>query len=164
MDLLTPDGGLLIWQILGFVVLLVLLGKFAWGPIVQALEERENSINAALQAAEQAKAEMAKLTAANEELLEKARFERDSMLAAAREAARKFEAEQVEVAQAKAAKLLEEARLAIENEKKAALTEVKNQVAQLSLDITEKLLRTKLENDASQKALVDRFLKEQTLN
>lgn len=164
MDLLTPDGGLLIWQLLGFLALMFILAKFAWKPIVQALEERENSINAALQAAEEAKAEMANLKAANEELLEKARVERDAILASARDAARKYEEEQVGVAQAKAAKMLEETRLAIQNEKQAALTEVKNQVAQLSLDITEKLLRQQLADQDAQRALVGKFLNEQSLN
>ena len=164
MDLLTPDGGLLIWQLLGFLALMFILAKFAWKPIVQALEERENSINAALQAAEEAKAEMANLKAANEELLEKARVERDAILASARDAARKYEEEQVGVAQAKAAKMLEETRLAIQNEKQAALTEVKNQVAQLSLDITEKLLRHQLADQEAQRVLVGKFLNEQSLN
>lgn len=164
MDLLTPNGGLLIWQLLGFLALMFILAKFAWKPIVQALEERENSINAALQAAEEAKAEMANLKAANEELLEKARVERDAILASARDAARKYEEEQVGVAQAKAAKMLEETRLAIQNEKQAALTEVKNQVAQLSLDITEKLLRQQLADQDAQRALVGKFLNEQSLN
>ena len=164
MDLLTPDGGLLIWQLLGFLALMFILAKFAWKPIVQALEERENSINAALQAAEEAKAEMANLKAANEELLEKARVERDAILASARDAARKYEEEQVGIAQAKAAKMLEETRLAIQNEKQAALTEVKNQVAQLSLDITEKLLRQQLADQEAQRALVGKFLNEQSLN
>jgi F-type H+-transporting ATPase subunit b len=141
-----------------------ILAKFAWKPIVQALEERENSINAALQAAEEAKAEMANLKAANEELLEKARVERDAILATARDVARKYEEEQIGVAQAKAAKMLEETRLAIQNEKQAALTEVKNQVAQLSLDITEKLLRHQLADKEAQKALVGKFLNEQSLN
>lgn len=164
MDLLTPNGGLIIWQLLGFLALLFILAKFAWKPIVQALEERENSINAALQAAEEAKAEMANLKAANEELLEKARIERDTILASARDAARKYEEEQISVAQAKAAKMLEETRLAIQNEKQAALTEVKNQVAQLSLDITEKLLRQQLADKDAQQALVGKFLNEQSLN
>jgi F-type H+-transporting ATPase subunit b len=164
MDLLTPDGGLFIWQLLGFLALLFLLAKFAWGPILSALDERENSINSALQAAEEAKAEIANLKAANEELLEKARVERDQILATAREAARRFEQEQMDVAKAKADKMLEDTRLAIENEKNAAITEVKNQVAQLSLDIAEKLLRRKLEDVESQKALVGQFLNEQSLN
>ena len=164
MDLLTPNGGLLIWQLLGFLALMFILAKFAWKPIVQALEERENSINAALQAAEEAKAEMANLKAANEELLEKARVERDAILASARDAARKYEEEQIGIAQAKAAKMLEETRLAIQNEKQAALTEVKNQVAQLSLDITEKLLRHQLADQEAQRVLVGKFLNEQSLN
>ena len=164
MDLLTPDGGLIIWQLLGFLALLFILAKFAWKPIIQALEERENSINAALQAAEEAKAEMANLKAANEDLLEQARAERDAILATARDAARKYEEEQMGVAQAKAAKMLEDTRVAIQNEKQAALTEVKNQVAQLSLDITEKLLRQQLADTEAQKALVGKFLNEQSLN
>lgn len=164
MDLLTPDGGLIIWQLLGFLALLFILAKFAWKPIIQALEERENSINAALQAAEEAKAEMANLKAANEDLLEQARAERDAILATARDAARKYEEEQMGVAQAKAAKMLEDTRVAIQNEKQAALTEVKNQVAHLSLDITEKLLRQQLADTEAQKALVGKFLNEQSLN
>lgn len=164
MDLLLPDGGLFIWQALGFLSLLLILRKFAWKPILDALSEREDSIDSALQAAEVAKVEMANLKADNEKLLDQARIERDNILNTAREVARKFEEEQMGVAQQKAAKLLENAREAINNEKLAALTDVKNQVAQLSLDISEKLLRRKLEDKDSQKALVNDFLKDVKLN
>jgi F-type H+-transporting ATPase subunit b len=164
MDLLIPGSGLIFWQALGFLALLFILGKFAWKPILSALEEREQSIATALEAAESAKTEMARLKADNEKLLEEARLERDRILRDAREAARRFEEAEVAKTSVKTAKLLEDARLAIQNEKNAALTDVRNQVAQLSLEITEKLLRAKLAEEPAQKALVNEFLKDLKLN
>lgn len=164
MDLLIPGSGLIFWQALAFLALILLLGKLAWKPILSALEEREQSITSALEAAETAKAEMARLKADNEKLLEEARLERDRILRDAREAARRFEDEEKAKVGVTTARMLDEARQAIQNEEAAALTDVRNQVAQLSLEITEKLLRTKLAEEPSQRALVNEFLKDLKLN
>ncbi|EIM75047.1 ATP synthase subunit b [Nitritalea halalkaliphila LW7] len=164
MDLITPSSGLIIWQLLGFLALLLILAKFAWKPILAALEERESTIEQALSAAEAAKAEMANLKSENERLLQEARAERDAILKSANDAATKMLEEAKNQASAQATRMIEDAKAVIETEKKAALTEVKVQVAQLSLDITEKLLRKSLANDTEQKALVDTFVKDLKLN
>ncbi|MCH7409542.1 F0F1 ATP synthase subunit B [Belliella sp. DSM 111904] len=164
MDLILPSSGLIIWQLIGFLALLFILVKFAWKPILSALEERETSIETALKAAEQAKAEMANLKAENEKLLQEARIERDNILKTANDAAAKMIEEAKQAAATEGAKMIESAKAVIENEKKAALNEVKNQVAQLTLEVTEKLLRKNLATDAAQKALVDDMVKDINLN
>lgn len=164
MDLITPGSGLIFWQLFGFLGLLFLLIKFAWKPMLAALEERESSIEDALKSAEKARNEMASLKADNEKLLAEARLERDVILKKAQEASVKM----IEDAKNEAAKVgaqqIENAKIAIETEKRAALTEVKNQVALLTLEVTEKLLRRNLSDDKAQKALVDEFVKEVKLN
>ncbi|MCH7402540.1 F0F1 ATP synthase subunit B [Belliella kenyensis] len=164
MDLIIPSSGLIFWQLIGFLALLFILVKFAWKPILSALEERETSIENALKAAEQAKAEMANLKAENEKLLQEARIERDNILKTANDAAAKMIEDAKQAAATEGAKMIESAKGVIENEKKAALTEVKNQVAQLTLEVTEKLLRKNLATDAAQKALVDDMVKDINLN
>ncbi|SNS08668.1 ATP synthase F0 subcomplex B subunit [Belliella buryatensis] len=164
MDLILPSSGLIFWQLIGFLALLYILIKFAWKPILSSLEERENSIDSALKAAEQAKAEMANLKAENEKLLQEARLERDNILKTANEASAKMIEDAKQAAISEGAKMIEAAKAVIENEKKAALTEVKNQVAQLTLEVTDKLLRKNLSSDAAQKALVDEMVKDINLN
>ncbi|GAB2551420.1 F0F1 ATP synthase subunit B [Rufibacter soli] len=158
--LVTPGIGLLIWQVITFLVVLFLLSKFAWKPIMAALREREDNIDAALSMAEKAKLEMQALKADNERLLTEARAERDRILKDASEAANHL----VETARTKAneegARLVEQARLSIENEKNAALTEVKNLAASLSIDIAEKLLRRELQDQQAQRALVESYLQD----
>jgi F-type H+-transporting ATPase subunit b len=164
MDLIQPDSGLIIWQALGFIILFVLLAKFAWKPILGALDEREQAIESAILAAENARNEMANLKAQNENLLQEARMERDQMLQKANEtSARLIEEAKIE-AEKTGAQMIANAKAVIETEKKAALVEVKNQVAVLSLEVTEKLLRRELKDEASQKALVEEFVSDLKLN
>jgi F-type H+-transporting ATPase subunit b len=164
MDLILPSSGLIFWQLFGFLALLFILIKFAWKPMLAAIEERETSINNALKAAETARNEMANLKAENEKLLAEARLERDTILKKAQDASVKM----IDDAKAEAVKagalMIENAKSVIETEKKAALADVKSQVASLSLDITEKLLRANLSDDKSQKDLVEGFIKELKLN
>ncbi|MFD2034144.1 F0F1 ATP synthase subunit B [Belliella marina] len=164
MDLILPSSGLIIWQLIGFLALLFILMKFAWKPILQALEERESSIDDALKAAEQAKAEMANLKSENEKLLQEARIERDNILKTANEASAKMIEDAKQAAISEGAKMIENAKAVIENEKKAALTEVKNQVAQLTLEVTDKLLRKNLSSQAAQQELVEGMVKDINLN
>lgn len=164
MDLITPSSGLIFWQLFGFLGLLFILIKFAWKPLLSALEERESSIESSLKAAEQARNEMANLKAENEKLIQEARIERDTMLKKAQDASVKM----IEDAKIEAGKqgaiMIEKAKAAIETEKKAALSEVKNQVALLTLEVTEKLLRKKLSDDKAQVELVNEMIKDLKLN
>lgn len=164
MDLILPSSGLIIWQLIGFLALLFLLMKFAWKPILAALDEREKSIEDALKSAEIARNEMANLKAENEKILQEAKIERDQMLLKATETAKQLIEDAKEKAQAEGAKMIETAKAAIETEKKAALEEVKVQVSKLSLEIAEKLLRKNFSDDASQKALVEELVKDLKLN
>jgi F-type H+-transporting ATPase subunit b len=164
MDLITPGSGLIFWQLFGFLGLLFILIKFAWKPMLSALEERESSIENSLKAAESARNEMANLKADNEKLLAEARLERDTILKKAQEVSVKMIEEAKNEAAKVAAQQIENAKAVIETEKKAALAEVKTQVAFLTLEVTEKLLRKNLSEDKAQKALVDEFVKEIKLN
>ena len=164
MDLILPSSGLIFWQLFGFLALLFILIKFAWKPILAALEERESSIENALKAAETARNEMANLKAENEKLLAEARLERDNILKKAQETSVKMIETAKEDAVKTGALMIENAKAVIETEKKAALAEVKNQVATLSLEITEKILRKNLSEDKAQKELVNEFVKDLKLN
>jgi F-type H+-transporting ATPase subunit b len=164
MDLIIPSSGLIFWQLIGFLALLFLLIKFAWKPMLASLAEREASIDDALKAAEQARNEMANLKAENEKLLQEARLERDVILKKAQDASIKMIEDAKSESAKQGAQLIEAAKAVIETEKKAALTEVKNQVALLTLEVTEKLLRKKLSDDKSQVELVDQFIKDLKLN
>jgi len=164
MDLIIPSAGLIFWQLIGFLALLFILIKFAWKPILASLAEREASIDGALKSAEQARNEMANLKAENEKLLQEARLERDVILSKAYEASLKMIEDAKTESSRQGALLIESAKAVIETEKKAALTEVKNQVALLTLEVTEKLLRKKLGDDKAQVELVDQFIKDLKLN
>ena len=164
MDLIIPSAGLIFWQLIGFLALLFILIKFAWKPILASLAEREASIDGALKSAEQARNEMANLKAENEKLLQEARLERDVILKKAQEASVKMIEDAKNEASKQGAQLIESAKAVIETEKKAAITEVKNQVALLTLEVTEKLLRKKLSDDKAQVELVDQFIKDLKLN
>ncbi|OOG69332.1 F0F1 ATP synthase subunit B [Algoriphagus sp. A40] len=164
MDLITPGSGLIFWQLIGFLGLLFILIKFAWKPMLAALEERETSIENSLKAAESARNEMANLKADNEKLLQETRLERDNILKKAQEASVKMIEDAKNEASKVAAQQIENAKAVIETEKRAALTEVKNQVAILTLEVTEKLLRKTLSDEKAQKALVDEFVKDIKLN
>jgi F-type H+-transporting ATPase subunit b len=164
MDLITPGSGLIFWQLLGFLGLLFILIKFAWKPMLAALEERETSIENALKAAETARNEMANLKAENEKLLAEARLERDVILKKAQDASNKMIEDAKAEASKQGAQMIENAKAVIETEKKAALAEVKTQVAVLTLEVTEKLLRKNLSDEKAQKELVDEFIKDLKLN
>lgn len=164
MDLLTPGTGLLFWQSVVFIALFLFLTKFAWKPIIGALNEREESIRQALESAEKAKAEMAALQAGNEKLLKEAREERDKIVRDAREAANRLIDQAQSEARKSADKLIEDAKAVIITEKQAALREVKSQVALFSIEIAEKLLKKNLASDKAQKDMVEEFIKEIKLN
>lgn len=164
MELVTPGIGLVFWMTLSFSILLFILTKFAWKPIMKMIREREQSIEAALLSAEKAKDEMAKLQANNEQLLKDAREERDSMIKEARAIKDQIIAEAKQLASVEAKALVEGAKETISLEKKAAINEIKNQVSSLSLEIAEKILKTTLADDAKQKELVAKLLDEIKLN
>jgi len=162
--LVSPDPGLFIWSTVAFLILFFLLSKFAWKPIVKALDERERSIEDALSKAEMAKAEMAKLISENEDLLKEARLERDSILKEAKEIKDQIINEAKDQAKIEGARLIEKAKDEITNQKLAAMAEIKNQVSSLSLAIAEKVLRKQLEDQDKQQALVNDLLQEVKLN
>lgn len=164
MDLISPDLGLIIWQTLGFAILFFILAKFAWRPILSALEERDGAIESALTSAERAKKEMENLVVENEKILQEARIERDQILKSANEYAAKIMEDANEAASKVEARMIAEAKAVIQTEKEAALTDVKIQVAELSLQIAEKLLRQNLAEVPEQKKLVEEFVKEIKLN
>jgi len=163
-DIGNPSIGLVFWTTVAFLLLLVLLRKFAWKPIMQAISEREKSIENALEAADKAKAEMARLTAENEQLLKAARAERDTILKEAKALKDQIVADARVQAQAEGAKLIEQARKEIDDQKKRAIAEVKEQVSALSLDIARKVLQKEFEDPARQEALVTELLKDVKLN
>lgn len=164
MDLLIPDTGLFIFQVVAFLLLLFLLGKFAWKPILAGLKEREETIEGALAAAEKAKNEMEALQADNEKLLAEARAERDKILKEAVAAANSIKEDAKEETSKITAKMIEDAKASIDNEKRAALADVKTTVAALSLEITEKILKKELADEKAQKGLVEGYIKDLNLN
>lgn len=166
MDQLLNDfsPGLFFMQAIILVILIVLMRAFAWKPILAALQDREEGIQNALDQAENAKKEMANLQADNEKLLKEARAERETLLKEAREMKDKMISDAKEEAQAQASALVAQAQEAIESEKKAALAELTSQVATLSIDIAEKVVRGELSNKAKQEELVASMLDEAKLN
>jgi len=164
MDLITPGLGLVFWTIITFLILLIILKKFAWKPILGAVNEREESIKNALLSAENARKEMQNLQSDNQRILQEARLERDLMLKDAREMKEKMVADAKNEAQAQGLKMIEQAKTAIEGEKNAALAELKSHVATLSLEIAEKLLKDELSNKESQVKLVEKMLGDAKLN
>ena len=164
MDLVTPEVGLIFWTALSFFILLFLLGKYAWKPILTAVAERENSIETALSQAEAVKEEMARLTNENEALLKQARAERDAILLEATKVKNQIIFDAKDAAQKEGAKMLDKARTEINNQKLIAIADVKNQVASLSLEIAEKVLRKQFEDQKKQDELVKELLKEVKLS
>ena len=163
-SLITPNPGLSIWALIIFVLLIVILGKYGFKPIANALKERETNIAESLAQAEKARAEMALLTAKNEELLNQAKEERNKILAEAREVAEKLKADLIEKAHTESMKKMSDAFREIETQKKAAIVEIKNTVGQMALQIAEKVVRKELHTDAAQKEFVDKLVKETNLN
>ena len=166
MDKLINDFsyGLFFWQAIILVILIILLAKFAWKPILAALAAREEGISNALLAAENAKKDMQNLKADNEKLLAEARAERDAMIKEAREIKEKMIADAKSEAQAQGEKMIEAAKASIESEKNAAMAELKNQVSSLSLEIAETLLKGELSNKEAQTKLVEKMLGDAKLN
>ena len=166
MDKLLNDFsfGLFIWQIAIFVGLIFLLKKFAWKPILDAVNDREEGIKNALLSAENARKEMQSLQADNQRILQEARLERDNMLKDAREMKEKMVADAKNEAQIQGLKMIEQAKAAIESEKNAAMAELKLQVSTLSLSIAEKILKDELSNKEAQTKLVEKMLGDVKLN
>ncbi|MDB9781676.1 F0F1 ATP synthase subunit B [uncultured Winogradskyella sp.] len=164
MELIKPDFGLVFWSLVTFAILLFVLRKFAWKPILGAVEDREEGIKSALASAENARKEMENLHADNERILQEARAERELMLKDARDMKNKIVSDAKEEAQTQANKMIAQAQSAIESEKKAAMAELKSHVAGLSLEIAEKVVRNELSNKDKQLKLVEDMLGEATLN
>ncbi|TJY34739.1 F0F1 ATP synthase subunit B [Pontimicrobium aquaticum] len=156
--------GLFFWQAVLFIALVFLLKKFAWKPILDSVNDREEGIKRALDSAEKAKLEMQNLQADNEKLIKEARAEREAMLKEARDIKNKMIDDAKEEAREEAGKLIAQAQASIETEKKAAITELKSQVANLSIEIAEKVVRDELSNKDKQVKLVESMLGEATLN
>jgi F-type H+-transporting ATPase subunit b len=163
-SLVTPGIGLIFWTAIVFLLLLGILGKFAWKPILTAIKTREEGIEKALGAAERALNDMRELKSNNEKMLVEARNERDALMKEARETKESIIAEAKNKAQKDADRILAGAREQIINEKNAAVAELKNQVASLSIEIAEKILRSDLSTDEKQKALVNNIMKDVNLN
>lgn len=164
MGLVTPGIGLVFWTTLSFLIVLFLLKKMAWKPILKALKEREESITEALKAADKATFEMAELKAGNKRLLNEAREERDTLLKEARETKSKIIADAKEQAGLEANKIIKSAKESIETEKKAAIAELKDQVAKLSIDIAEKILKSEMSDKNKHNELVRDSIKDFNLN
>jgi F-type H+-transporting ATPase subunit b len=162
--LLNEHLGFVVWSSVAFLLLLFILGKFAWKPIMGAITERERSIEDALLKAEAAKEEMARLTNENEALLKQARAERDLILKEAKQVKDQIISEAKISAQTEGNKLIEKAKIEINNQKAIAMADVKNQIATLSVDIAEKILRKQFEDKQKQNEVVAELLKEVKLN
>ena len=163
MDLVTPDVGLLFWTLVSFIFLYIILRKFAWGPILGAVKEREESIKQALDAADNAKKDMENLKADNEKILNEAKIERETMLKEAREIKSKLISDAEEEAKIRAKKMVEAAKTAIQNEKNSAMNELKNTVVDLSVGIAEKLISEELADKDKQLKMIEDILEDSKL-
>lgn len=155
--------GLFFWQLLIFIFLVLLLKKFAWKPILDTVNERESSIKDAMSEADKARNEMAAIKESNQKVLKEARAEREALLKDARNTGAEIIAQAKTDAKTEANKIISQAQEAIQNEKRAAVNELKNQVAQISLEIAEKVIDTELANKDKQAQLVDKLLKDSSL-
>ncbi|MFT5748879.1 MAG: F-type H+-transporting ATPase subunit b [Ancylomarina sp.] len=164
MGLVTPELGTFIWMFISFAIVFFLLKKYAWPSIVDAIEERNDSIKEALLSAESAKEEMAKLQADNQKILKEARRERENMIKEAKELGEQIVREAKTKATEEAEKVVASARQAIESDKVAALSEIKAQVANLSVEIAEKVLRRQFADDQQQKDYFQELMKEVNIN
>jgi len=164
MGLVMPDFGLFFWMLISFSILLYILKRFAWGPILSALSDRERSIEEALKAAENAKEEMLNLQSGNEKILKKAILEREKIVKEARELKDSIINEARHEASLEANKVMEHAKAAIERERAAAVSEIKNLIANFSVDIAEKILKEKLADDNRQKELIQNYIDQINLN
>ncbi len=164
MGLVTPDFGLVFWMLVSFISLLIILKKFAWKPILGSLKAREDSIDEALKSAEKAKDEMARLHADNKVILQEAKVERENLLKEAREIKDKIVADAKNEATQEADKIITNAKAQIEGEKLAAISEIKEKVVLLSIDIAEKIIKKNLNSDSKQKDYADSLISNINLN
>lgn len=164
MELLSPGLGYFLWMLVAFLTVMIILKKFAWKPILKMLKDRETGIADALASAEVAKQEMANLKSENEALLQKAAEERTQLLKEAREAGDKIIAEAQQKAKTEYNRIVEDARLVIDQQKNQAMTDVKNRIGDLVIEVSEKILRKQLDNQSSQEALIDDLIKDVKLN
>lgn len=164
MSLLTPHLGLIVWTLLAFIIVFLILKKYAWGPILKSLGERETNIASSIASAEKIKLEMAQLKNENEALLTKAREERAIMLKEAKETKDKMISDAKEQAKEAAAKIVADAQASINQQKMAAITDLKNQVGKLVVEVSEKVLRRELSNKAEQENYIKQLAEEAKLN
>lgn len=163
MDLVTPDIGLLVWTTISFAILYLILKKFAWRPILDAVSEREQSIKDALDAANKAKEEVENLKADNEKILNEARAEKEAMLKEAREIKSKLITKAEEEAKDKSKKMVDAAKTAIENEKNSAMSELRKTVVELSVGIAEKVISKELDDKNKQLKIIEDILEDSKL-
>jgi len=164
MRLVTPDIGTIFWMLLMFIIVMLILKKFAWKPILNALRNREQSIEESLRSADKAKKEMEKLQADNQKIMAEARKERDKMLKETKKTSEMILNEAKNKASEESKKIIQSARVQIENEKDAAIADIRNQVAEISVDIAEKILQEKLKDDKAQQELMEKLLKDVKMN
>jgi F-type H+-transporting ATPase subunit b len=164
MELVNPGIGLIVWMTLAFLAILYILGKYAWKPIMKALKERESTIYDALNSAERAKEEMQKMKFSNEELLQEAKNERDAILATARKIKESIIEESKQKASEEADRIIMSAKESIQNEKMAAITELKDQLAELSLEVAKKVLQRELSEPKKQEEYIKELIKNVKFN
>ena len=164
MDIIEPGIGLLFWMTLTFAILLFILAKFAWKPIINAVNERETSIVDALNQAKLAKKEMEQLKSDNERIIREAKIERDAILKDARDIKERIVTEAKDAAIAEGDKMIASAKETINAEKAAAMSDIKNQIGTLSVGIAESILKQKLDNPEAQNTLVENYLNNTNLN
>lgn len=164
MDLLTPKLGLFFWALIIFLILVMLLKKYAWKPIMGAIHEREQGIQNSIDEAKRVREEMANLKSENENLLAQARVEREGMLKEARTMGEEILAKSRRDAEAEYKRTMDKALEEIRSEKMRALTDVKNQLAKLSIEVAEKILRQELANSKTQEEVVNKFVNDLNLN
>ena len=164
MELVSPGIGLIFWMTLAFAILMWILAKFAWKPILKALKEREVTIDLALHAADKAREEMKELKFSNEQLLKEAKEERDAILRDGRKIRDSIIEQSKLKANEEANRIIESAKESIQNEKMAAITDLKNQLASLSIEIAEKILKKELADDTKQKEFINKLIDEVHFN
>lgn len=164
MELLLPAAGLIFWTLIAFIIVLIILGKFAWKPILSSLKERETTIADSLATAQKVKAEMALLKNENEAMMAKAREERGRMIKEAKEATDKMIGDAKDKAKREYDRIVADAQLAINQQKNAALTDVKNQVGKLVIEVSEKVLRRELSHKQEQEAYIKQLAEVVKLN
>jgi F-type H+-transporting ATPase subunit b len=164
MELIQPDFGLVIWMMISFLIVLFILRKAAWKPILKGIKQREDKIDDALSAAEKAKEEMEKLKVENKQIIEEAINERDKIISEAKEIKTRLLNDANENARIEAHKIIEQAKTQIESEKIAAIIEIKEHLVGLSMDIAEKVIKEKLKGDKEQEKMINEMLKDIKLN